>query len=74
MKYVQIENRKSLYRDIESGAIINIDKEEFRTYQAEVEMKRKENEKNLKIENKVNQLENDVSEIKDLLRQLVAKS
>jgi len=74
MKYVQIENRKGLYRDIESGAIINIDKEEFRTYQAEVEMKQKENEKNLKIENKVNQLENDVSEIKDLLRQLVAKS
>jgi hypothetical protein len=72
--YVQIEENKNFYRDMNSKALLNTNAEELRTYYAERELKIKEMQEKEKLENKVNKLEQDVSEIKDLLRQLVAKS
>lgn len=71
--YVRIEENKNYYRDIESGALLNTNIEELKNYYAERDLKLKEMEEKQKIENKVEKLEQDVSEIKDLLRQLVAK-
>lgn len=71
MAYVQIESHKHLYRDLDSGAILNTDTEELKAYYAEVEIKNKEMEEKLKLENKVNKLEEDIDEIKILLRSLI---
>ena len=71
MPYVQIESHKHLYRDLDSGAILNTDIEELKTYYAQVEIKNKEMEEKLKLENKVNKLEDDIGEIKMLLRNLL---
>jgi hypothetical protein len=72
--YVQIKDNKNFYRDTESNALLNVNVEELKTYYAERELRLKEMRKKEEMENKVNKLEEDVSEIKNLLRQLVAKS
>jgi hypothetical protein len=72
--YVQIKDNKNFYRDTESNALLNVNAEELKTYYAERDLRLKEMQKKEEMENKVNQLEEDVSEIKNLLRQLVAKS
>jgi predicted nuclease with TOPRIM domain len=74
MKFVQIESNKNLYRDLESGAILNTDKEQLKTYYAERDQRIKELQEKQSLENKVNKLEDDMSEIKDLLRQLVTRT
>lgn len=71
MSYVQIDSHKHLYRDLDSGAILNTDMEELKAYYAQVEIKNKEMEEKLKLENKVNKLEEDIGEIKSLLRNLI---
>jgi hypothetical protein len=74
MKFVQIKSNKNLYRDLESGAILNTDREQLKTYYAERDQKIKELQEKQSLENKVNKLEDDMSEIKDLLRQLVTRT
>lgn len=71
MPYVQIESHKHLYRDLDSGAILNTDLEELKAYYAQVEIKNRENEEKRSLENKVNKLEEDIGEIKFLLRNLL---
>jgi len=71
--YVQIKDNKNFYRDVDSKALVNVNAEELKTYYAEREIKMKELQEKQKIENKVDKLEEDVSEIKNLLQQLVAK-
>jgi hypothetical protein len=71
MSYVQIDSHKNLYRDLNSGAILNTDMEELKAYYAQAEIKNKEMEEKLKLENKVNKLEEDIGEIKYLLRSLI---
>ena len=71
MPYVQIESHKHLYRDLDSGAILNTDLEELKSYYAQVEIKKKEIEEKQKLENKVDKLEEDIGEIKLLLRNLL---
>lgn len=71
MPYVQVKSHKHLYRDLDSGAILNTDMEELKEYYAQVEIKNKEMEEKLKLENKVNKLEDDIGEIKMLLRNLL---
>lgn len=71
MSYVQIESHKHLYRDLNSGAILNTNREELKTYYAESEQKNKEFQEKMNLENKVNGLEEDIQEIKILLRNLI---
>lgn len=71
MPYVQIETHKHLYRDLDSGAILNTDLEELKAYYAQVEIKNREIEEKKSLENKVNKLEEDIGEIKFLLRNLL---
>ena len=72
--FVQIKDNQNFYRDMESKALLNVNREEFAAYYAEREQKLKELEEKQKLENKVNKLEEDMSEIKDLLRQLVTRT
>ncbi len=72
--FVQIKDKKNLVRDTTSRALMNTDREEFEAYYAERDQKIKELQEKQSLENKVNKLEDDMSEIKDLLRQLVTRT
>lgn len=71
MSYVQIETHKHLYRDLDTGALLNTNLEELKAYYAESELKNKEAQEKMNLENKVNRLEEDIGEIKLLLRNLI---
>jgi hypothetical protein len=72
--FVQIKDNKNLIRDTESRAILNTDVEELKTYYAEREIKIKELQEKQALESKVNKLEEDMSEIKDMLRQILTRT
>ena len=72
--YVQIKENKSLIRDTESGALLNTDRNELEAYYAERDIKIKEMQEKQALETKVNKLEQDISDIKSLLQQLVTRT
>ena len=59
-RYIQVEGNPSLVRDRESGAILNSDVSEIKR-------------KNLLKEQELVELKEEVSELKDLVKQLVEK-
>jgi hypothetical protein len=71
---VQIKDNKNLIRDTESRAILNTNIEELKTYYTEREIKIKEMQEKQALESKVNKLEEDMSEIKDMLRQILTRT
>jgi len=64
--YKKVEGHSELVRDMESGAIINNDTTAYQNYISLRQQKLKEKER---IEN----LENEVGEIKSLLKELINK-
>ena len=64
--YIKVEGHPNLVRDKNSGVILNINKSEL---EANRIRKQKQREKN----NEIEQLKNDVSEIKSMLNKLVEK-
>ena len=64
MDYTKIKDNEDLVKDNNSGAILNINNDALRAY-------RQAREKNMRMHEKVNQMENDISEIKSLLNELV---
>ena len=65
-RYIQVEGNPSLVRDRGSGAILNSDVSEIKRQK---EIKRK----NLLKEQELVELKEEVSELKDLVKQLVEK-
>jgi hypothetical protein len=63
-RLVKIENDHALSKDIESGAIINIDKTGYQSY---IDMRNKKLQEDARLDN----LENELSEIKSLLLKLL---
>ena len=64
MKYTKIKHNEDLVKDNNSGAILNINNDALRAY-------RQARTNNMRMHEKVNQMENDISEIKSLLNELV---
>ena len=72
-RYLEIEGQNDFVRDGKHGAVLNINKDEI---QAARERKRLRKEKQAKTENRENDvdaLKKEMSEIKDLLSQIVEK-
>ena len=67
MKLVKVEGYPDLYRDMDTGAIINKDTSGYQQY-----LSNSSNRKNTKKE--LDQLKNDVNEIKSLLKELINES
>ena len=67
MALVKITGSSSYARDTKSGAIVNINTSEF-------DKMKKIRENRKKKENEIDELKNEVSEIKSLLKQLLEKS
>jgi len=64
MDYTKIKDNEDLVKDNNSGAILNINNDALRAY-------RQARNNNMRMHEKVNQMENDISEIKSLLNELV---
>lgn len=67
---VQVENT-SFVRDIHSKAILNTDKVGLHNYNVQKELYKKEQQEKKNADNRLTKLEEDMSEIKNLLVQLV---
>ena len=64
---IQVEGHKDLVRDIDSNAILNVNKNAYQTAR----------ERNIRIEKEkeeINILKQDVNEIKDMLQKLLEKN
>ena len=70
-QYVPIEINRDLVRDVSNRALLNTNLEEFKTYYAERDLRLKELQEKQTMEQKVNKLEEDITDIKDMLRELV---
>lgn len=66
-RFIPVEGHDGLVRDRNSGAIISINNDEIEKRRTLKELKRKEKER-------LSKLENEMSEIKDLLYKLIEKS
>ena len=64
MKYTKIKDNEDLVKDNVTGAILNINTDALTAY-------RQARTNNMRMHEKVNQMENDISEIKSLLNELV---
>jgi DNA-directed RNA polymerase subunit E'/Rpb7 len=68
MKFVKVKDHPSLKRDVHTQAVINTSNSEYEEY------KRIQENTSLRsriIENEINSLKNDISEIKNILKQIV---
>jgi len=71
MEYVKVKDHLNLVRDPRTNAILNTNKNEYDEY---IKMRNKnlsEKEKVEKLETDVNEIKNDLDEIKDLLKHLI---
>ncbi len=67
--YQKVENNSSLVRDSNSDAIININESAYNARLRQIQ----ETKKHAQQAEKIDKLESDVEEIKNLLKQLVSK-
>jgi hypothetical protein len=60
-----------LVRDVSNRALLNTNLEELKTYYAERDLRLKELQEKQTMEQKVNKLEEDITDIKNMLREIV---
>jgi len=66
MKYKQVEGENNLFRDTETGAIINTDRSAYVAYKNRRQQK-------LKEMGRIEKIENEIDEIKSLLYKVIDK-
>jgi len=69
-----VEGHENLYRDKRSGAIINTDQTAFDLARKRLALAREKKKSENELYKKVDMLENEMSEIKSLLKTLVEKT
>jgi hypothetical protein len=70
---IPVEGRPNLYRDKNSGAIINTDTNAYQQHLKYMQRTQNERTKMETLENDVNSIKNQISELKSLVLQLVNK-
>lgn len=70
MSYIKVENKDHLYRNKENNSIVNMDYESYKLYEEMYRKKYKENKRIESLENDINNIKSDLSEIKGMLRNL----
>ena len=66
MDYKQVEGRSDLFRDTDSGAIVNTDRSAFLAYKAKKQQR-------LNEMGRIEKLQNEIDEIKSLLYKVIDK-
>lgn len=69
--FVRIEENKNLIRDTTNRAILNTDRAGLESYLAQRQIAKQRLAEQEEMKNKVNKLEEDITDIKDMLRELV---
>lgn len=73
MKFIAVEGHQGIARDARTGAIVNINSNEIEQARAVKALRQRKNDETEIIKEEVASLKNDMSEIKQLLHQLVEK-
>lgn len=73
-KYVPVKGHSGLVRDTENNALININRTEIEQARERKKLKQLQKEKELSLHKKVDDIEAELSEIKNLLKDLINKS
>lgn len=71
MAEVQIAQNPKLVRDLNSKAILNTDRTALEEYYMKRELVKKQQAHQVKTEDRITHIENEMTEIKSLLRQLL---
>lgn len=74
MKYAKVKDNSDLVRDITTNSIINTNIIEYQRYLSMKMDKESENKKLRNFENELNNIKDDINEIKSLLRSLINES
>jgi hypothetical protein len=69
--FVQIDENKNLVRDTTNRAILNTDRAGLESYLAQRQIAKQRLAEQEEIKNKVEKLEEDITDIKNMLRELV---
>ena len=73
MNKIKVKNSSSLYRDQESGAILNCSDTEYNAY-LDLKKRRMDELSDLETQKKdIDNLKNEINEVKDLLKQVLTK-
>jgi hypothetical protein len=71
--FAKVKDHENLVRDMNSKAILNTDKLALQEYYQKREMAKKELSEKVESKQRLDKIENEMSEIKDLLRELVGR-
>jgi len=71
--FVKIEGHKGLVKDLTNGGVINIDKNAYKHYQMSVLAAKKNIEEKQTMQQEINNMKNDINEIKQMLVALINK-
>ena len=72
--FSKVTGKDTLVRDERNGAILNIDNNGLNAYRAARDNRRKQLEKEERMENEIDNIKSDVSQIKDLLNELIKRT
>jgi glutamine synthetase len=68
--YAKVKEHENLIRDMNSKAILNIDKEGLQDYLRKREVAKKQQEEQIETKNRLAKIEQDMSEIKTILHNI----
>ena len=71
--FAKVKDHDNLVRDMNSKAILNTDKLALQEYYQKRELAKKELSEKNESKQRLDKIENEMSEIKDLLRELIGK-
>ena len=74
MEYIKVKDHNHLIRDPKTNSIINTNMSEYNEYLSRRDSKLKENEKVNNLESDIINMKGDLNEIKNLLRSLLNES
>jgi hypothetical protein len=72
-EYLRVKDNNTLLRDQKSNAIVNDSKQEYEKYMLLKKQKQKETNRVDNLESEVNDIKNDLGEIKNLLKSFIEK-
>jgi hypothetical protein len=71
MNYIKVKDKDNLFRDTRSNGIINADEEAYRNYVENYKRQLNSVKKADSLQNQINEIKNDVCEIKELLLKII---
>lgn len=69
--YAKVREHDNLVRDMRSKAVLNTDKEGLQEYLRKRDLAKKEQSEQIETKNRLEKIEQDMSDIKNLLKELV---